>query len=124
MRNKVTEYIKKKYKAAPEYLWKKYPDYAVFRHKDNRKWFAIIMDVTADKIGLPGEGRIDIIDVKVADAMFKDVLLQQPGFYPGYHMNKGNWITAVLDGTVPEDQVFNMIDASFEATGDKRKKKC
>ncbi|MBP3216137.1 MAG: MmcQ/YjbR family DNA-binding protein [Clostridium sp.] len=45
--------MKKKYKAEPEFLWKRFPDYAVFRHQDNRKWFAIIMDVPAEKLGLP-----------------------------------------------------------------------
>ena len=61
IREEVVKYIEKKYKASPENLWRSYPDYAVFRHDDNRKWFAIIMDVDADKLGLPGNERIDII---------------------------------------------------------------
>lgn len=53
MREEIYRYMKKKYKAEPEFLWKRFPDYAVFRHQDNRKWFAIIMDVPAEKLGLP-----------------------------------------------------------------------
>ena len=79
IREDIAKYIKDKYKASPEYLWKRYPDYAVFRHEDNRKWFAIIMDVDADNLGLPGSERIDIIDVKIDDLMLRDVLLQQEG---------------------------------------------
>ena len=122
VREKVAKYIKKKYNALPEYLWKRYPDYAVFRHDDNRKWFAIIMDVEADKLGLPGTERMDIIDLKIEDLMFKDILLQQPGFLPAYHMNKGSWITILLDGTVPLEEIYRMIDASFLDTASKKKK--
>ena len=38
------------YKAEPEYLWRRYPDYAVFRHEDNQKWFGIIMDIPRSKL--------------------------------------------------------------------------
>ena len=43
------------------------PDYAVFRHDDNQKWFAIVMDVNPDKLGLSGSEPVDIIDVKIDD---------------------------------------------------------
>ena len=32
---------------------------------------------------------------------------------PGYHMNKRHWNTLVLDGSVPEDEIREMIDASY-----------
>jgi predicted DNA-binding protein (MmcQ/YjbR family) len=63
LKDKVFKYIKDKYKASPEYLWRRYPGYAVFRHEDNSKWFAVVMDVTRDKVGLNGEERIDILDM-------------------------------------------------------------
>ncbi len=122
IREEISNYIKKKYEAEPEYLWKRYPDYAVFRHDDNRKWFAIIMDVDADKLGLQGTDRVDIIDVKVDDMMLRDILLKQKGYLPGYHMNKGSWITILLDGSVHYDDICNMIDSSFVDTASKKKK--
>lgn len=30
---------------APEYLWAKFPNHAVFRRKDNRKWYALVAEV-------------------------------------------------------------------------------
>ena len=36
MRQKLFDHVKKKYKAKPEYLWKRYPDYAIFRHIQDR----------------------------------------------------------------------------------------
>ena len=32
---------------------------------------------------------------------------------PGYHMNKEHWNTVILDGTVPKDEIENMIDISY-----------
>jgi predicted DNA-binding protein (MmcQ/YjbR family) len=32
---------------------------------------------------------------------------------PGYHMNTKHWITATLDGSIPEQDVRAMIDRSF-----------
>ena len=122
VREEIERYIKKTYKASPEYLWKRYPDYAVFRHDDNQKWFAIIMDVDTDKLGLSGTGRVDIIDLKIGDLILRDILLQQEGYLPGYHMNKQNWITILLDGSVDADQVCRMIDMSFLDTASKKKK--
>ncbi len=122
IREDIAKYIKKKYKANPEYLWKRYPGFAVFRHDDNHKWFAVIMNVTPDKIGAVGCDETDIIDIKIDDLMFRDILLQQKGYYSGYHMNKRNWITIVLDGTVAFEEVCRMIDASFEITASAKKK--
>lgn len=50
-RNDVFAYAKKKYKTLPEYLWGRYPGYAVLRHGDNQKWFALLMDVRAASWG-------------------------------------------------------------------------
>lgn len=32
---------------------------------------------------------------------------------PGYHMNKRHWNTVYLNGSVPEDEVWEMIDHSY-----------
>ena len=44
-----------------EYLWKKDPDSAVLRHKSG-KWYAIIMAVEKETLGLEEKGKIDILD--------------------------------------------------------------
>lgn len=122
MREKVYAYIKKKYKVSPEYPWAKYDDNAVFRHSDNKKWFALIMGVEKDKLGLSGNEYVDVINLKIDDMMFRDVLVHTEGILPAYHMNKEHWITVILDGTVEENKVFDLIDVSFLATASKKKK--
>ena len=32
---------------------------------------------------------------------------------PGYHMNKKHWNTVILDGAIPDEKVFQMIDHSY-----------
>ena len=57
-------YIKERYRAAPEHLWARTPDYAVFRHTDNRKWFCVLLNISGDKLGLDDHSVIDILDLK------------------------------------------------------------
>jgi len=33
---------------------------------------------------------------------------------PGYHLNKVHWNTVILDGTVPDNEIKNMIAHSYE----------
>ncbi|MDX1451630.1 MAG: MmcQ/YjbR family DNA-binding protein [Oleiphilaceae bacterium] len=35
------------------------------------------------------------------------------GIHPGYHMNKKHWVTVDLDGSVPAQQVQQLIDQSY-----------
>ena len=122
MRETIFAYIKKTYKASPEYPWAKYDSNAVFRHSDNKKWFALVMGVEKNKLGLSGSEYVDVINLKIDDMVFRDILVQQEGILPAYHMNKEHWITVLLDGTVEESKVYDLIDVSYAATASKKKK--
>ena len=37
-----------------------------------------------------------------------------PGITPGYHLNKRHWNTVALDGSVPDDEVLDFIDQSYD----------
>lgn len=122
MRDFVFDYIKKKYKASPEYPWKKYDSNAVFRHSDNNKWFALVMSVQRNKLGLSGDDYVDVVNLKMDDMFFRDMIIQEAGIMPAYHMNKLHWITVLLDGTVASEKVLDLIDMSFMATASAKKK--
>ncbi len=122
MQKQLLAYIKKKYKTEPEYPWKSSPDNAVFRHSDNRKWFALMMEVQADKLGLSGKETVPAVNLKVDDPVFRDVIIQESGIMPAWHMNKMHWITVILDGTVPFESVCDLLDMSFMATASAKKK--
>ena len=115
MRQDVINFISKTYKAKPEYLWKKYPEFCIFRHSDNRKWFALIASVPCKNLKLSGDGKVDILNVKCTtdDIGF---LRGVPGILPAYHMNKANWVSVVLDGNLPLKNIKQLIGKSFDLT--------
>lgn len=121
-RIELKEYIMRIYHADADYPWMKHPGYEVFRHTNNRKWFALIMNVPKEKLGLPGEGGLDIANFK-CDPILISSLRSDPGFFPAYHMNKNSWITAALDGSAGDDKIKMLLDMSFELTAGKIKKR-
>ena len=122
VREKIYGYVKRKYGSEPEYLWQRFPSYAVFRHEDNRKWYAIIMDVPRKNLGIPGKERVDILNVKPDDPLLADMLVRQEGYFRGYHISRGNWISILLDGTVPIKDIREMIDLSYRTTASAKKR--
>ena len=41
---------------------------------------------------------------------------------PGYHMNKKHWNTVTFDGTIPDEEVREMIDHSYRLVAKSLKK--
>ena len=121
-RQTVFDYIRKKYKVLPEYPWQKYDNNTVFRHPDNKKWFALVMGVQRIKLGIAGDAYVDVVNLKIEDMFYRDLIIREDGIMPAYHMNRKHWITVLLDGTVTDDRVFELIDMSFLATASAKKK--
>ncbi len=116
LRSRVFQYVKKKYHSEPEYLWERFPNYAIFRHADNRKWYGLCMNVPREKLGLAEDGALDILNVKLDSPLLVDLLTQQEGYLPGYHISRGNWVSLLLDGTVPWEEIRALIDKSYQVT--------
>lgn len=119
-RQQVFDWVNRQYGTEPEYLWKKYPNYAVLRNSAG-KWYGAVVDVPKNKIGLDGEETVDILDVK-CDPLLIGSLCMQKGFLPAYHMNKENWIGIMLDGSVDDEQIKNLLDMSYQLTMPKLKR--
>ena len=120
-RNEIIDYISLTYGADAEYPFLQYPDTAVFRHANNKKWFAVIINVAKTKLGIDEEGTADIINLK-CDPILTGSLRNEKGFYPAYHMNKTNWISAFLNGEADEEKIKWLIDVSFDLTAKKVRK--
>ena len=121
-RVRITQYIQDTYGTEAEYLWADSPGNAIFRHSGSRKWYAVLMRVLPEKLGLPGEEALDIIDIKCSTIMIGS-LLSTKGFLPAYHMNKNHWISIVLDNSVPDDQITPLLELSYDSVTPKRRKK-
>ena len=114
-RAELERFILENYNAEPDFPWMKYPNYEVFRHSNNQKWFALIMDVPKDKLGLQGSSLLGVVNFK-CDTLLIGSLRCEPGFFPAYHMNKDSWITVALDGSVPDEKIKMLLNASYDAT--------
>lgn len=118
-REQLLDWVRTQYGTQPEYLWPDSPDSAVLRG-GNGKWYGIFMRVSRARLGLSGPGDADILNVK-CDPALVDALRTQPGFLPAYHMNKRHWISILLDGTVPEEDLLDLLSASHRITIPKNK---
>lgn len=117
-RQEVFEWAKETFGTEPDYPWNDWN--CVLRHKHNNKWYAVILEVNENKLGLSGDKIIDVLNVK-CDPMLIGSLRLKKGFFPAYHMNKDKWISIVLDGTVPSEEIKQLIELSYELTDDRKK---
>ena len=105
--------IQEKYGNQLEYLWEKSPDSAVLRHEGNKKWYAVLMRISWDKLEKGREGLVEAVNLKhdqVAD------LLLKKGIYPAFHMNKRYWISVTFDDTLSDEEVLKLIEISWNLT--------
>lgn len=119
-KEQVFEYVLTEYGTEPDYPWVD-DDSAVLRHNTNRKWYGLMMEVGRDKLGLGGDGTVDVLNVK-CDPIFIGSLRRQDGFHPAYHMNKDQWISIRLDGSASEEDIKSLIDLSYGLTKPKMRK--
>ncbi len=80
------------------------------------------MDIPRENLGLHGEGRVDILNVKLADTAYADMLIHQNGYFKGYHISRGNWVSVLLDGTVPMKDIQSLLAESYTVTSKKYRK--
>ncbi|HFS82371.1 MAG TPA: MmcQ/YjbR family DNA-binding protein [Epsilonproteobacteria bacterium] len=55
--------------------------------------------------------RINLKAIPEEALVYRDIY---PSVIPGYHMNKKHWNTVILDGTVPDEVVQEMVDTSYD----------
>lgn len=107
------EWVKEEFGVEPDYPWM--DENAILRHQQNQKWFAAVLSVRRDKLGLSGVEPVDVVNLK-SDPNLIGVLRMQSGYHPAYHMNKEKWISIRLDGTVPDEEIKNLLTMSFFMT--------
>ena len=120
-RERLEAYAKATYGTESEVLPFKQEDYAVLRHADNGRWFAVFIVKPRKAFGLDGEGSAEIVSLKLRDPLLADMMTQQPGYLRGYPSSKWNWGSIVLDGTVPIEEICRWRDESYAATKAKTK---
>ncbi|KUL98685.1 hypothetical protein RO03_03890 [Fusobacterium nucleatum subsp. nucleatum] len=109
----IVAYVKNKYGDELEFLWKKSPKNAILRKKSSNKWYAAILTISKRKIGLDSDKIIEVINLHNSEEEIKK-LIDCKKYFPAYHMNKKYWCSICLDGTVELEEIYKLIDISYE----------
>ncbi len=115
--NRIAKAIYKAYKTKPDFPWSEapYDGAATFRHMENNKWYALLMNIPKDR--LKNEDEKTMVDVLNLKKDTDDLpLYQKSGIYPAYHMNHQAWISVILDDTLSDKEIMELIAKSFDLT--------
>lgn len=61
-RNELFKTLTELYGTEPDYPWHDWN--AVLRHTNNKKWYAVVLEVQESKLGLTGDRIVDALNVK------------------------------------------------------------
>ncbi|WP_103623955.1 MmcQ/YjbR family DNA-binding protein [Campylobacter concisus] len=111
-RSDVERYIKEKFDVLGEQIFPKYPKFSAFRHNKNKKWFALLLDISASKLGLESDEVTEVLNLKCSPNLAM-VLVDEQQIFKAYHMNKKHWISVNLNSKISQKTVFDLIDESF-----------
>lgn len=109
----VIAYVLETYGDELEFLWKKFPNNAIWRRKDNRKWYAALISVSKRKLGIDSDENAEILDLCASPDTVKE-LIDCKTYFPAYHMNKEHWYTLLLDGSASLDEIYQRIETSYQ----------
>ena len=111
--NRINNWIKDTFSNNPEFLWDDDKN-AVYRHDKTKKWYGIIMEINKNKLTKENK-LVEVMNVKLPPELIND-LLKKEGFYKAYHMNKKYWISFILDDSVKDQELEELINISFTLT--------
>ena len=106
-------FVRKTYGDELEFLWDKFPNNAIWRRKDNQKWYGAILTVQGKKLGLPTSAILEIIDLRLQPERMAEQIAQE-NYYPGWHMNKKSWYNMVFDGGISDQELCKRVSDSYE----------
>lgn len=101
LKNNIIEYCLKKKGATQEHPFGPTP--LVIKVAD--KMFALIFEET---------GKVVRLNLKCDPIIAENLREQHESVQPGFHMNKKHWNSIMIDGSLPESDVFDMIDHSYD----------
>ncbi len=110
---RILRYMKEAYGAEPEFLWSSLPECAALRVPGKKPWFAVVGRIPKAKIGIEQGGTAEVINLK-DEPKAVSARISEKTAYPAYHMNKKHWYTVLLDESLEDEEMINLIKTSFE----------
>ena len=108
----IIKYIKDKYNDELEFLWEKFDDNAIWRNKQNKKWYGLLAKISERKLEIDSDNIVEAINLRYQKENIEKII-DKIKVFPGYHMNKKSWITIKLDNSMETDTIFKLIDNSY-----------
>ena len=109
--NRIANLIHEIYGVKPDFPWN--DDNGVFRHLDTRKWFSLIMYIKRDALLKDGNSAmVNVMNLKTEQQYDVD------GIYPAFHMNHKYWISLILDDTLSDTLIMELVSKSYNLTKD------
>ncbi len=113
--NRIANLIHEIYGVKPDFPWN--DDNGVFRHLDTRKWFSLIMYIKRDALLKDGNSAmVNVMNLKTEQQYDVD------GIYPAFHMNHKYWISLILDDTLSDTLIMELVSKSYNLTKKKRRR--
>ncbi len=96
----------------PEFLWENFPNVAILRRKDTKKWYAVLFVLPKNKLDHKSDEVVDIIDLRLQPDELEKIV-DDKRFFRAYHMNKKHWFSVSLDGAVSTQDILKFVENSF-----------
>lgn len=109
----VIQHVTDTYGDRLEFLWKKFPENAIWRRADTKKWYGLLLNIPKSKLGLDSDEKVTVMDFRGKPEDIEQLVDNQK-YFAGYHMNKHSWYSIILDGTVSDEEIFERLQASYE----------
>lgn len=112
MKEKILTYVQNKYHTVLECPFKDSPNIAL-KTNNNKKWYGLMMNIPYLSLGIEKEGKIDVLNIKNKPEKITD-LIDHQRYFPAYHMNKKYWISVLIDNSLDEMMIYQLIDESYD----------
>lgn len=80
------------------------------------KWYTAFLAVPRLKLGGSSKERVEVLNLRVCPGE-SGILADNRSRFPAYHMNKKNWVSFCLDGTVPFEELAARLETSRRLAG-------
>ncbi len=116
--NRIANRVYEEFNESPDYPFATAPTYGVFRNKSNNKWYGLVMNVTKDKVTKRASDKnvtVEVLNLKASEEKISD-LIDNKAVFTCYHMNKGSWLSVLLDDTADDEYVMELLRESKRLT--------
>ncbi|MCR4950840.1 MAG: MmcQ/YjbR family DNA-binding protein [Solobacterium sp.] len=110
--DRIVSLIGKEFNDVPEYLFEKFPGWAVVRHAGSGKWYAVLLDTEIQDE--TGSRHVQLIDLHCPLHSVPEDM--RTGVMPAFHMNKKTWLSVIADESCEDEQIMDLVRASWQST--------